>query len=206
MLNFFIGSGIMMLLENKTILETIKKSCKESFIAAFLLIVFAIVLLINPENFMSSAINVFGYIGVFFGVLNIVFYFRISKEKRLYSTNFRNGLLLFLSGVIAFFKTDILNDMITILIGGYLIFRNVDRANMAMTLQSYTKRTWIFILITSMINILLGLFIAINPFENWVSLKTLLAILIMVSEGIIIIQNLVILLGVHSKEKIVEEK
>lgn len=195
-----------MLLENKTIVENIKKSCKESFIASFLLIVFAVVLLINPENFMSSAINVFGYIGVFFGVLNIVFYFRISKEKRLYSTNFRNGLLLFLSGVIAFFKTDILTDMITIIIGGYLIFRNVDRSNMAMTLQSYTKRTWIFILITSMINILLGLFIAINPFENWVSLKTLLAILIMVSEGIIIIQNLVILLGVHPKEKIVEEK
>ena len=71
-----------MLLENKTIVENIKKSCKESFIASFLLIVFAVVLLINPENFMSSAINVFGYIGVFFGVLNIVFYFRISKEKR----------------------------------------------------------------------------------------------------------------------------
>ena len=49
-----------MLLENKAIVENIKKSCKESFIAAFLLIVFAVVLLVNPENFMSSAINVFG--------------------------------------------------------------------------------------------------------------------------------------------------
>ena len=201
-----IGSGIMTLLENKTIIENIKKSCKESFIAAFLLIVFAIVLLINPENFMSSAINVFGYIGVFFGVINLVMYFRISKEKRLYSNNFRNGLLLFLSGIIAFFKTEILTDMITIIIGGYLIFRNVDRSNMAMMLQNDTKKLWIFILVTSMINILIGLFIAINPFDNWVSLKTLLAILIMVSEGIIVIQNLVVLLGVHPKEKIIEEK
>ena len=196
----------MTLLENKTIIENIKKSCKESFIAAFLLIVFAIVLLINPENFMSSAINVFGYIGVFFGVINLVMYFRISKEKRLYSNNFRNGLLLFLSGIIAFFKTEILTDMITIIIGGYLIFRNVDRSNMAMMLQNDTKKLWIFILVTSMINILIGLFIAINPFDNWVSLKTLLAILIMVSEGIIVIQNLVVLLGVHPKEKIIEEK
>lgn len=195
-----------MLLENKAIIENIKKSCKESFIAAFLLIVFAVVLLVNPENFMSSAINVFGYIGVLFGVLNIVFYFRISKEKRLYSANFRNGLLLLLSGIIAFFKTDILTDMITIIIGGYLIFRNVHRANMSLTLQNYTTKIWIFVLVTSFINILLGLFIAINPFENWVSLKTLLAILIIVSEAIIIIQNLVVLFGVHSKEKIIEEK
>ncbi len=201
-----IGSGIMTLLENKAIIENIKKSCKESFIAAFLLIVFAIVLLINPENFMSSAINVFGYIGVFFGVINLVIYFRIPKEKRLYSTNFRNGLLLFLSGIIAFFKTEILTDMITIIIGGYLIFRNVDRSNMAMMLQNDTKKLWIFILVTSIINILIGLFIAINPFDNWVSLKTLLAILIMVSEGIIVIQNLVVLLGVHPKEKVIEEK
>ena len=197
---------IMTLLENKAIIENIKKSCKESFIAAFLLIVFAIVLLINPENFMSSAINVFGYIGVFFGVINLVIYFRIPKEKRLYSTNFRNGLLLFLSGIIAFFKTEILTDMITIIIGGYLIFRNVDRSNMAMMLQNDTKKLWIFILVTSIINILIGLFIAINPFDNWVSLKTLLAILIMVSEGIIVIQNLVVLLGVHPKEKVIEEK
>ncbi|HIR74904.1 TPA: DUF308 domain-containing protein [Candidatus Ventrenecus avicola] len=196
----------MTLLENKAIIENIKKSCKESFIAAFLLIVFAIVLLINPENFMSSAINVFGYIGVFFGVINLVIYFRIPKEKRLYSTNFRNGLLLFLSGIIAFFKTEILTDMITIIIGGYLIFRNVDRSNMAMMLQNDTKKLWIFILVTSIINILIGLFIAINPFDNWVSLKTLLAILIMVSEGIIVIQNLVVLLGVHPKEKVIEEK
>ncbi len=196
----------MTLLENKAIIENIKKSCKESFIAAFLLIVFAIVLLINPENFMSSAINVFGYIGVFFGVINLVIYFRIPKEKRLYSTNFRNGLLLFLSGIIAFFKTEILTDMITIIIGGYLIFRNIDRSNMAMMLQNDTKKLWIFILVTSIINILIGLFIAINPFDNWVSLKTLLAILIMVSEGIIVIQNLVVLLGVHPKEKVIEEK
>ena len=196
----------MTLLENKAIIENIKKSCKESFIAAFLLIVFAIVLLINPENFMSSAINVFGYIGVFFGVINLVIYFRIPKEKRLYSTNFRNGLLLFLSGIIAFFKTEILTDMITIIIGGYLIFRNIDRSNMAMMLQDDTKKLWIFILVTSIINILIGLFIAINPFDNWVSLKTLLAILIMVSEGIIVIQNLVVLLGVHPKEKVIEEK
>lgn len=196
----------MTLLENKAIIENIKKSCKESFIAAFLLIVFAIVLLINPENFMSSAINVFGYIGVFFGVINLVIYFRIPKEKRLYSTNFRNGLLLFLSGIIAFFKTEILTDMITIIIGGYLIFRNIDRSNMAMMLQNDTKKLWIFILVTSIINILIGLFIAINPFDNWGSLKTLLAILIMVSEGIIVIQNLVVLLGVHPKEKVIEEK
>lgn len=195
-----------MLLENKTILENIKKNCKESFIASFLLILFAIVLLINPDNFMSSAINVFGYIGVFFGVLNIVFYFRISKEKRLYSANFRNGLLLFLSGIIAFFKTDILTDMITIIIGGYLIFRNVHRANMAMTLQNYTEKVWGLVLVTSAINILLGLFIAINPFENWVSLKSLLAILIIVSEAIIVIQNLAVLFGVHLKKKQVEEK
>ena len=77
---------------------------------------------------------------------------------------------------------------------------------MALTLQNYTEKMWIFLLVTSLINVLLGLFIAINPFENWISLKTLLALLIMISEGIIIVQNFVVLFGVHPKEKKVEEK
>ena len=195
-----------MLLENKTILENIKKSCKESFIASFLLIVFAVVLLINPENFLNSAINVFGYIGIFFGVLNIVFYFRISKEKRLYSANFRNGLLLCLSGIIAFVKTDILTEMITLIIGGYLIFRNAHRANMSLILQNNTKKMWIFLFVTSFINIVLGLFIAMNPFENWISMKTFLALFMIISESIIIVQNMVILIGIHPKDKKEEEK
>lgn len=190
-----------MLLEDKTIINNFKKTCWSSFISAFLLIIFAVVLLINPENFVDIAINVFGYIAVLMGVLNLVFYFRIPKEQRVFSKNFTTGLLLFIFGIISFMKTDILKDMITLLIGGYLIFRNVDRANLGMNIKQYTDKLWIYILVISMVNIVLSFFIVINPFEALLTENTLIASMILVTESLLIIQNIMILVGLRSNEK-----
>ena len=87
-----------MYLEDKTVLESLKKRVYSSFIASILLIIFAVVLLINPDNFIPTAINVFGYVAILMGVLNIVFYFRLPKENRLYSKNLSTSVLLILSG------------------------------------------------------------------------------------------------------------
>lgn len=51
--------------------QKIKKEVKESFVASILLLAFAVVLMINPDNFLNIAINVFGYLGIFFGVINV---------------------------------------------------------------------------------------------------------------------------------------
>ena len=67
---------VQMLLEDKSVLESIKKRIWFSFVASILLIIFAVVLLINPDNFIPTAINVFGYVAIFLGILNAVFYFR----------------------------------------------------------------------------------------------------------------------------------
>lgn len=190
-----------MLLEDKTIVSNIKKTCWNSFIAAFLLIVFAVVLLINPENFVNIAINVFGYIAVLMGVLNVVFYFRIPKEQRVFSKNFTTGLLLFIFGIISFIKTDILKDIITLLIGGYLIFRNVDRANIAMNIRQYKEKMWIYLLVISFISIILSFFIVMNPFSSLLTENAIIAIMIIISESLLIIQNIMILVGLRSNEK-----
>lgn len=190
-----------MLLEDKTILENVKKGVKESFIASLLFIIFAIVLLLNPENFMNIAINVFGYIAIASGILGIVLYFKLPKEQRIFSDYFVNSILLIVFGIIAFAENDIIKEVVTLFIGGYLIYRNARRAGMAMNIQSYSKTLWIYLLVISAINIVIGFFIVINPFTSLIRVNEFIAIMILVSETFMIVENTIVLIGMKKYEK-----
>ena len=183
-----------MLLEDKSVLESIKKKIWFSFVASILLIIFAIVLLINPDNFIPTAINVFGYVAIFLGILNLVFYLRLPKENRIYSKNLSTSILLILFGIIAFIETSILQEMITIILGGYLIFRNAFRIELAFMLQDKVKGIWVSCLIISAINLILGFLIVINPFTT-ISINWYLGIMVMISEGLLILENILLLIG-----------
>lgn len=183
-----------MLLEDKSVLESIKKKIWFSFVASILLIIFAIVLLINPDNFIPTAINVFGYVAIFLGILNLVFYLRLPKENRIYSKNLSTSILLILFGIIAFIETSILQEMITIILGGYLIFRNAFRIELAFMLQDKAKGIWVSCLIISAINLILGFLIVINPFTT-ISINWYLGIMVMISEGLLILENILLLIG-----------
>ncbi len=189
-----------MYLEDKTILANVKKSVKESFIAPLLIIIFAIVLYRNPENFISVAVSIFGYGAIFIGVLDLVFYFRLNESEKLLSKHMNQGILLIAFGIIAFFENALLSEMITVLLGGYILFQNASRIGLALYLKNKTKNAWIYVLVMALINLIIGLFVIINPFQN-VQLNLYLASLLVIAEVFLIIQNILILIGIRSHDK-----
>ena len=189
-----------MYLEDKTILTNVKKSVKESFIAPLLIIIFAIVLYRNPENFISVAVSIFGYGAIFIGVLDLVFYFRLNESEKLLSKHMNQGILLIAFGIIAFFENALLSEMITVLLGGYILFQNASRIGLAMYLKNKTKNAWIYVLVMALMNLIIGLFIVINPFQN-IQLNLYLASLLVIAEAFLIIQNILILIGIRSHDK-----
>ena len=189
-----------MYLEDKTILANVKKSVKESFIAPLLIIIFAIVLYRNPENFISVSVSIFGYGAIFIGVLDLVFYFRLNESEKLLSKHMNQGILLIAFGIIAFFENALLSEMITVLLGGYILFQNASRIGLAMYLKNKTKNAWIYVLVMALMNLIIGLFIVINPFQN-IQLNLYLASLLVIAEAFLIIQNILILIGIRSHDK-----
>ena len=189
-----------MYLEDKTILANVKKSVKESFIAPLLIIIFAIVLYRNPENFISVAVSIFVYGSIFIGVLDLVFYFRLNESEKLLSKHMNQGILLIAFGIIAFFENALLSEMITVLLGGYILFQNASRIGLALYLKNKTKNAWIYVLVMALINLIIGLFVIINPFQN-VQLNLYLASLLVIAEVFLIIQNILILIGIRSHDK-----
>ena len=191
-------SGHMEIQENY-VMDNIKKSYKESFVVSLLLAILAIVLLLNTESFIGIVIQVFGYVAIFLGILSIVHYFNLDKQNQLLSKNLQNGIILCVSGCIAFMQTDIIKEMITFLIGGYLIVRNATRTQMAMTLKQENTNIWVWLLAMSLFNVFVGFFIIIHPLDSLLPINTFLGIAILIAEGIVVIENCLVLISFKKK-------
>ena len=189
-----------MLLEEKNILKKQKKNIWESFIVSFLIILFAMLLLRNSEYFIKGAIQIFGYGAVLIGILDILFYFRSSLEQKLLDNRLMRGALLISFGIVSFFEVEILKDMITILLGGYVLFRNATRLQLAVTAKEYTKKLWIYLSGLSLLNIILSLLLIINPW-NVKNENQYVSILLIIIESLYFVSNVLVLVGVKSNEK-----
>ena len=174
------------MLENEFV-KNIKKGVWESFVASLLLIVFALVLLYNPENFLESSITTFGYIGFFLGVINIMIHFKTNKDSLVYKNNFQTGLILICASIIAFFKTSVIKEFIAFILGGYLIYRGSLRASLSMNFQEHNKKMSFVILILALLMIL-------NPFTSLIKINELIAILIIINEVLYMLENIIILI------------
>ena len=189
-----------MLLEEKSMFENVKKVCKESFISALLLAILAIVLIMNSATFMSTAIDVVAYIAVFMGVMNLVLFYRMTKESRQLSKNFQNGLLLIMFGIIFFVETDIINKMLSFVIGSYFIFESTNKANLAINLEPYKTPVWLYFFVISLTQILVGFLIVIHPFDN-IAIHLFIGISILIYEALTIMGNLLIIFGLREKKE-----
>ncbi len=187
-----------MLLEDQTFLQTIRKNIKESFLIPALFLLFAIILLINPEHFLKMAVTIFGYGSIFLGILNLVFYFRTDEKMRLFNRQMFQSVILLSFGVISFFQSNLIEDMIYFLLGSYYLFQGANRIELSVNLKSYTEKFWIFSLVLSFLELILAILLMINPFPEK---NMTLSILLCVVSVFFLFQNVVLLLGLREKKE-----
>ena len=205
MVKFVIESVMYMILQEKEILKRMKKSAATSFVGAFLIIVFAVVLFRNPENFLSVAISIFGYLAIALGVISVFLYFCVPESDRIYNKRLMTGIVLLAFGFVSFFENQLLRNMITILLGGYLLILNAERIELAMMLKNKKSFVWIILLVLAGINILASILLMINPIPN-VNENAFVSIVLIVIETLFRIQNLVILFGIRNYDSKKDKK
>ena len=169
-------------------MKKIKKEAKESFIYVAILLFFAVVLFINPNNFIKIAIKVFGYVSIFWGIILSFYLLRTKSEEN----NIGKGLIFILFGIIAILKADLLENFFMILLGGYLIIQNANRINDSISLKNNNQKIWSYILEFSIVNIVLSFLLFFNPIIN-INYNIYMAIIIIICELLVIIENIMIL-------------
>ena len=58
-------------------MNKLKDQAKGYLVIALLLSILGIILIVNEENFLNISISVLGNLGIFIGILHIVYFFRL---------------------------------------------------------------------------------------------------------------------------------
>ena len=58
-------------------MNKLKDQAKGYLVIALLLSILGIILIVNEENFLNISINLLGNLGIFIGILHIVYFFRL---------------------------------------------------------------------------------------------------------------------------------
>lgn len=171
--------------------EKIKKEVKESFLVTLLLITFAVVLCINPDNFINIAMNVLGYLGILIGIVEIFWYLKKGDKN---SNFLKNGGIYVLLGVVVILKASLLQTVFTLLLGSYILIQNMTRIDTSLKIKEEKQTTWLIVLALSIINIILGFILIHNPLILSDKLNISIAGLVLFSQISIILENVLLLL------------
>ena len=131
----------------------------------------------------------------------------MEKKLRIYDDSLLQGILMILFGGIALLKSDELANMLAFLIGAYLIYHNAVRLQIAMNLDGFSEgHYWKYIAGISAGCIVPGILILLDPFPS-IPLSQVIAICIIVSSTINILQNIAMLFGMGKfDEKTTDQK
>ena len=177
--------------------ENILKYLKSSIAISILLIVFSIFLIFAPEASLSLIMRILGIILLFTGILHIINYFSEFKEFKTISVHLIIGVLSFVIGLTIILKPFIVNEILTILIGSWVIIESVIKFQISLKAMALKLSFWIFPLISSIMAFILGIIVLFNPFSTILVITTDCGIMLIISQIICIIQDVYIIKSVN---------
>ena len=149
-----------------------------TIILDLIFIILGIFLIANPTVGVDSALMLFGIILLVTGIYSIVKY--IMNNQSFFRFELVYGLLSIIVGCFAIFKPFTIVNLITVLLGIWLIISSVFKFGTAIELRKINEDTWTFDLAISALTILLGIMLIINPFSGYMVISTYTGILIMI--------------------------
>lgn len=130
-----------------------------------LLVIFMIGIALIARSAFIIKILSWGIAGILalIGMVKVIGY-AVKKDKVEYDSLIL-GVLMMIGGVLLFIFPDIVDITIRIIFGGWILFTGVNRLLLAFTVMKIDKNGFLTFLITSLIIILVGIFVLINFFK-----------------------------------------
>jgi len=163
-------------------IENIKKYERLSIATSILLMIFSLFLIFKPEASLNFIVIIIGAFLVLVGIIHMVSYFSSNSEFKTISTELIQGTIYVVLGIFLVFKPSVLNEFLAIIIGAWLIIQFIVKFQFAFNLKSINSTVWSLMLITSLVNLVLGTLLIVNPFATIVAITTLSGIILFISE------------------------
>lgn len=153
-------------------------------------IILGMFLIANPTVGPNVALLLFGILLTVTGLYSIIKF--ILNNKVIFRFELIYGIVSLIVGLVALFKPFAIVNLVSVLVGIWLILSSVFKFAVAVELRKINVSSWTFDMGISIITIILGILLLVNPLSAYMILSTYVAILIIMYAGVDLVEQLVI--------------
>ncbi len=153
--------------------EYIKKYEKSSIISSILMIVMAILLMLKPTAILNTIVTIFGLIILAQGIISLILYFISGKEERAFSNALVEGILFTIVSLLILKNKSFMISAMPIMVGVWIIIRSIVKVQLSFNMKAADEKSWVLLLISSLITLIIGIIAVVNPFEIMVTVTIL---------------------------------
>ncbi|MGN1001048.1 MAG: HdeD family acid-resistance protein [Bacilli bacterium] len=172
--------------------DLFKKIYRMSIVSSVLFLLFGLLLFMQTETVIKSVSIIMGCVLLVLGIVPIVNYFKNRVEGFFSSTGLLYGIFSVVAGLIILINNDVLVTIIPILSGVWMIVNSVNKIQIAMELRDNKINSWIGTFIFSIIILIGGVFLIVNPLKSALILTKTVGIIIVVYAALDIIDSIII--------------
>jgi uncharacterized membrane protein HdeD (DUF308 family) len=151
-------------------------------------LVLGLFLVIKPEVSSSIISYVMGAGFIFYGVVHIITYVLV-KDDNLFQFDLAKGIITTAIGLYFIFKPTFIVSILPFVLGMGILVNGICNLQSACNFYRTSRKHWLTVFIPSIVTILLGVLIVVNPFK-WA--KVLLVVI-----GCVLIWNAILDLWTH---------
>lgn len=115
-----------------------------------------------------STVTIGIILGIYFlamGIVKIYAYFN-RKQIPLFHYNLFYGIISIILGIITIFEPFTFTKVVTTMIGIWLIYVAIVKIDLSIRLKMIGEKSWLFLLISALLVIFMGIVLIVNPFNN----------------------------------------
>ena len=142
-----------------------KKMGWTSIITSIAFTVLGIIIAYNPNTTFRIISYVLGAILIAYGVLKVIEYFKVKGSYDLYNYELAYGIIACLLGIVVIVCSGMIEAILRILIGIWIVYSGAMRLGLAMKLQKLDadNKIWVPVLVIALAMLICGLYIIAVP-------------------------------------------
>lgn len=182
-------------------LNKLNKFLYSSIIISIIMFIIGLIFIIYPEVSFTTITYILSILLIVNGI-----YFLIEKESSIFFSSFLTlGVIELLLGIIMLVNPDIVKTLFPIVAGIIMITKSTLDLRLSILLYRNNINSWLSLLVCSIISIICGLIIILNPSIGTIALTTFLGILITVYSISNIIDTIIFKNNIKEITKLLEK-
>lgn len=170
-----------------------KKYMKSSVFVSILLVILSLFLIFKPAYVIDFTMIFLGMIVIINGFIHTVSYFSTQKEFRGYSFELIEGILCMIVGLLFILVPNKISSFLSIILGLWIIVESLFKIQLAFNIKTKDNKDWLVLVIISIITIIIGLVMILNPFSSIITITSFAGIVLLISETINLVEAFLLL-------------